>query len=271
MRRRIVLVIGCVLWTVVASAFANAKIGDRIENVEMPMIGRGKHHLLGDSNVNVFIFIKPGLEHSRTALLQIVRCEKEMAGKSVHWSAVVSDRIATAEVEREVKETGLAMPVLVDAGDALYAKLGVALHPVVGIADKDHKLVAYQPFSKVNYAEVIRARIRHALRELTEKELEHALNPPEATQGGDASVALRYFKLAEKQFQAGNHEKALENIKKSLDKNAGLADAHVLRGNILAAQGNSSEALKAYTQALALDPANTNALKGKSACQDATR
>jgi predicted negative regulator of RcsB-dependent stress response len=45
----------------------------------------------------------------------------------------------------------------------------------------------------------------------------------------------------------------------------------VLRGNILAAQGNSSEALKAYTQALALDPANTNALKGKSACQHETR
>jgi tetratricopeptide (TPR) repeat protein len=253
------------LWAVTVLAFANAKLGDAIENAEMPMLGGGQHHLLGDSNVNVFIFIKPGLAHSRTALTQIAKCEKEMAGKSVHWSAVVSDRIAKADIEQEVKETGITMPVLIDTGDALYGKLGVALHPVIGITDKDHKLAAYEPFTKVNYAEVVWARIRHALKEITDQELEQALKPAAATQGGNASVALRYFKLAEKQFQAGNHEKALENLKKSLEKDAAMVAAHVLRGRIFSAQGNRSEARAAFEAALKLDPKDAAALEGLKA------
>lgn len=255
-------------WGLPAFAFANAPIGSFIENPEMPTLEGGKHHLLGGANVNVFIFIKPGLEHSHSALLQIAECEKEMAGKAVHWSAVVSDRIAKDKVEQEVKATGLAMPVLIDQGDVLYGKLGVILHPVIGITDQDHKLTAYEPFTKVNYGAVIRARIRHALKEITNEELEQVLKPPPVIQGGDASVALSYFKLAEKQSQAGDFSKAFANVKKSIAKDPGIATAHTLLGRILAARGNPAEAMLAFEQALKLDPADVSAIEGRKKCQE---
>lgn len=251
------------LWAFAAWAFANAKLGDVIEDMEMPALTGDKLHLLGNATANVFIFFKPGQEHSNATLKQIAVCEKELAGKSVRWVAIVSDRFSKAEIEAEVKETGIAMPVLIDVGDALYGKLGVALTPVVGITDSNHVLTAYQPFAKVNYAEVIRARIRRVLGEINDQEMEQVLNPPEIIQGSDAEVARRRLRLAGKQYQAGNYDKALEDVKKSLEKDARPAAAHALLGQILAAQGKHGEALKAFEDALKLDPSNTNALEGK--------
>ena len=165
-----------------------------------------------------------------------------------------------------VKEAGIAMPVLVDVGDALYGRLGVALQPVVGIADRNRKLVAYQPFAKINYIEVIRARIRHLLGEIDDRELARALHPPAATLSDDTAAARRRLTLAEKLLQSKSYDKALENVKAGIEKDPTLAAAHALQGDILAAKGNCPEALQAFDQALRLDPADARALEGKKAC-----
>ena len=246
-----------------AQAFIHAQVGSVIENIEMPGLDGAKHHLLSNTIANVFFFIKPGLEHTRTTLQQIATCEKEFAGKSVYWVAIVSDRIPKAEAETAIKEAGLAMPVLVDVGDELYGKLGVALTPVAGFADQEHKLAAYQPYMKVNYENIIRAQVKHLLNEISDAELEQVLKPPEATQGGEAEVARRYLKLAERQLAMKNFEKALDNVNKSLEKDFNAPAAHLLLGRIYAAQEKTPEALKALEQALKLDPTNAAALELK--------
>ena len=262
------LAAGGLLWSLSAMAFANVPIGAVVDNVSLPALAGGEPSLLSDTNVSVFIFIKPGLEHSNQALAQIAECQKELAGKPVHWCAIVSDRVPKAEAEAEVQASGVTMPVLIDQGDALYGKFGVILHPVVGITDPERQLVAYQPFAKVNYEAIIRAQIRHALKEISDEELAEVLNPPAAALGGEVSVAHRYFRLAEKQFASTNYDQALANLKKSLDHNP-TADAWSLRGRVLAAQGNRAEALAAFAAALKLDPQDTNAVEGIKACKDA--
>lgn len=248
-------------------AFANVPIGAVVENVSLPALAGGEQSLLSDSNVSVFIFINPGLEHSNQALAQIAECQKELADKPVHWCAIVSDRVPKAGVEAAVQASGITMPVLIDPGDALYGKFGVILHPVVGITDPERRLAAYQPFAKVNYEAIIRAQIRHALKEITDEELAEVLNPPAAALGGEASVAHRYLRLAEKQFASTNYDQALANLKQSLDRNP-TADAWSLRGRILAAQGQRAEALASFTAALKLDPQNASAQEGLKACKD---
>lgn len=270
MRRLAYLAAGVLLWSLSALAFANIPIGAVIENVSLPALAGGEQNLLSDTNVSVFIFIKPGQEHSNQALVQITACEKEMTNQPVHWCAIVSDRISKADVQAAVQSTGLIMPILIDQGDALYGKFGVVLHPVVGITDQDRRLVAYQPFAKVNYEAFLRAQIRHALKEITDEELAEVLKPTAAVLGGQASVAHRYFRLAEKQFQSTNYDQALANLKNSLDKNP-TAEAYSLRGRILAAQGNRPEALAAFEAALKLEPQNTNALEGIKACKETVK
>lgn len=261
---------GLSLWPA-AWGFAHAEVGSVIEDVEMPTIDGGMRHLLTNASVNVFVFFKPGQEHSRATMAKLARLEEETAGKSVHWAGIVSDTIPRADADAEVRKAGIRMPVLVDVGDALYGRLGVALQPVVGITDKDHILVVYQPFTKVHYIEVIRARIRHLLKEIDDRELAKTLHPPAATSGGDAAAARRRFKLAERLFRSKNYEKALESVNIVIEKDPALAEAHALIGDILTARGNCPEALTAYRRALELDPADARAIRGTQTCQGAGR
>jgi tetratricopeptide (TPR) repeat protein len=253
----------------VALAFAHAQVGSTIENVELPTLAGGKQSLLTNASANVFIFFKPGQEHSRTTMAQIAALGRELSTNAVHWVAIVSDSIPKTNAEAEVEAAGLTMPVLIDTGDSLYGKLGVALEPVTGITDQDHKLVAYQPFTKVNYIAVIRARIRHLLKEITDDELAQVLNPPAATQGGDAAAVHLRLKLAEKLYQAKSYDKALETVKIAIEKDPTVAAAHVLLGQILAAQNNCPAAFGAFDEAAKLDPTNAAALAGKKACAPA--
>ncbi|MBM3888859.1 MAG: hypothetical protein FJ388_06995, partial [Verrucomicrobia bacterium] len=194
-------------------------MGSTIENCNLPALAGGTQPLLStNATANVFVFFRPGKENSRLILRELTDCEKQLAGKPVHWVAIVSGSVPREAVEADVKASGIAMPVLIDRGDALYGKLGVALHPVAGITDKNGRLTAYQPFQKLNFAVVLLARVRHLLGEITDAELEKALHPEAATMGGDAQVARRHLHLSEALFKAQKLDKALEIVRRSIEK-----------------------------------------------------
>jgi tetratricopeptide (TPR) repeat protein len=247
-----------------AQAFSHARIGDVITNVELATASGSKQPFLTNAAANVFLFFKPGQEHSR-ALKELATCQRELTGRSVYWVAIVSDRFRVAEAANDLKEAGLEIPLLIDVGDALYGRLGVSLTPVIGIADRSHRLVAYEPFTKVNYTNMLRARIRHLLKEISDEELDQVLHPSAPTDDTEGQVARRWLKLAERAFASTNYYKALENVRASLAHDTNLVPAYVLLGRILSVQGQPAEANKAFDQALRLEPTNAAAQAGKQA------
>ena len=248
---------------------ARAAIGTPVANVEMPTLAGGRANVLRDVEASVLVFFRPGQERSVGALRELAECQKEFAGKSVHWAAIVSSTASAEGVAGVMRETRFAAPVLVDDGDALYGSLGIALHPVVVIVGRDRKLAAFEPFRSVDFCAVVRARIRHALREISDAQLREALEPPKAAEGGNGQVARRYRALAEALFKAKNYDKALDNARKSVERDPQLAAAHALIGEILLAQGNCAEALQAFGRALAIDPASASAKDGIERCKAA--
>ncbi len=248
---------------------ARAQIGTPVPDPEMATLAGDRVRLLADADASVLLFFRPHQEHSRETLREMADCRKRLARPSVRWVAIVSSSASLEAAAAAVRESGLDTPVLVDQDDALYAALGVVLHPVVVIVGRDRRLAAFEPYRSVNLCAIVTARIRRALGEISEAELQLVLAPPKTTDGGNAVVARRNLRLAEAMLKAGNHEKALESVRKSIVLDATLAPAHALLGRILAAQGNCAEAIPAFRRALALDSANADARQGIDGCKAA--
>lgn len=248
---------------------AHAAIGTPVTNAEMPTAEGGKAGLLQPAEVNVLVFFRPNQDRSLGALKELAQCQKAFAGKPTRWVAIVSSSVPGETAAAMLRESGFAAPLLMDTGDALYGSLGLALHPVVVIVDQENKLAAFEPFRAVNFCNVVSAHLRYVLREISEEEMRTALDPPKAVEGGNGQAARRYRALAEALLKSGNLEKALENARKSVERDPALAAGHALIGDILRAQDNCAGAVPAYDRALALDAASASAREGRGRCKAA--
>jgi tetratricopeptide (TPR) repeat protein len=223
--------------------------------------------LLGTTErASVIVFFRTGQEHSRATLVMMAECEREMAGRPIHWAAVVSDHDARADVVALIQETGIRSPVLIDKGDELYALLQVKLHPVVLLVDQEHKLHSYQTFRKINYCAEIRAALLRILGDITEEQLQATLHPADSPIGGELSKADREVRMAERRLGIQSWDKAIESAKKALEHDPKRAAAWSVIGRAQAAKGDCAAALEAFKQALALDPKDEAALKGAAEC-----
>jgi tetratricopeptide (TPR) repeat protein len=250
------------------AAHAHAEVGTLVENVELRTITGGKERLLSaKAKANILVFFRTGQDRSVDALKMLATCEKELLGKPVHWVGLVSSSEAPADVEALIKQTGIAMPVLIDQDDLVYGALAIRLHPMVAIADGRFKLAAVEMYRQIDYCDIVKGRIRLLIGELDAAGMEKILNPARGTMPGEdiRDVARRDVNLGRKQLQIRQFDKALLSANKALEK-APMAGAFALIGDVHAARGDCVKAMKQYDLALKLDPAEKHALAGKTAC-----
>ncbi len=250
-------------------AQAYAEAGTPVDNVELRTLAGGKERLLSaKARANVMVFFRPNQERSTDALKQMAKCEKDLAGKPVHWVAVVSSSSAPEEVRSVVQETGIRMPVLVDEGDALYDKLGIRLHPMIAIADARFKLVAVEQYRQLDYCDIIEGRIKVVLGEMQQAELDKIVNPERSGLPGEdlPKKAMRDVNMARKLLEMDLFDKAIERCKRALEI-APVAAAYSMMGDVYAKQGNCDEAKRQYAQALKLDAKDARALDGQGKCR----
>jgi len=249
-------------------ARARAAPGTIVENVELKTLTGGKEKLLSNKvKANIFVFFRPAQDRSLDALKQMAACEKEFAGKPVHWVALVSSTAAPEEVKPMVEQAGIKMPVLIDEGDVIYDKLGIRLHPMVGITDAKGKLFAIEEYRQIQYCDIIKARIKIALGEMTEADLVKLENPEKGIMPGDDPVkkAARDVNMARRLFEIGQYQKAIDRAKKALEI-APVAKGYSLQAEAYAKLGNCAEANLMAEQALKLDAADPWAPLAKAAC-----
>jgi hypothetical protein len=175
------LFVGCLL-AQAGLGFAHAQIGDVLEPVLLPDVEGQPHPFIGEAEVNVFILFHPQKPHSKNSLRKISEVIKRWSDHSVEWTAILSDRFPANETRDFFEEADLEARILIDRNDDLFGSLGVALYPVIGIADKNHVLRHYLPFRKVNYPAIIDAAIREVLGEIDKTAFEKVLNNPESSE-----------------------------------------------------------------------------------------
>lgn len=262
------LALAAVLAALPPAALARAAPGTRLENVELRSLAGGKERLLSTKvKANVFVFFRTGQERSRDALRQLAACERELAGKSIHWAAVVSGSEAAAEVRAVVAEAGIRMPVLVDEGDVVYERLGIRFHPAVAIADGKLTLVAIEPYRQIEYCDVVKGRIKVLIGEMDQAALEEVLNPGRSPLPGADPMrkAMRDVNMARRLLEIGQYPDAVKFAQKALLV-APVAQAYAVMGKAYAKQGKCAEAAKAFAQARTLDPGDPDAAAGIGGC-----
>ena len=254
------------VWPFSGLGFAEVAVGDAIQNIELPTLGGGKHALMSEqAHANVIIFFRPHQDHSTATLKAMAQCDQEFSGKSVHWVAVVSSSFTPEEVKATVAETGIKMPVLIDQGDVLYGRLGVRLHPSIGVTNEKFQLVAYEPFHEINYCDRVRGKIRFALHEINEAEVDKIDNPDRAAMPNDikGAVSTRFVKMGEMYLAMKQYDKAAAQARQVLASDPQFAPAHVLLGDALNGLGKCGEAGASYATAQQLDPKLASAITEK--------
>ncbi len=248
-------------------AFTNLPLGGTIRNRQLPTLDGKRVDLYGNAKANVIVFFRPNQDHSLQTLSQLATLEQEFAGKPVRFVAVTSDSYARDEVAATAREAGIRMPILIDAGDALYGELGVIMHPVVGVTDARGKLIAYQHFLKINMLDVVRGRVQVALGELSEAQMAALVAPPAAKiELGNRAGAKSRFLLARALLSRGNVEKSIENARAGVALDPTFAPAHAILARALGAAGQCAEAEHELAEALKLDAGDPTAHEASTAC-----
>ena len=250
------------------AARAHAEVGAAVEAVELRAIAGGRQRVLAPkARVNVLVFFRTAQDRSADALAQLAACERLFAGRPVSWVGLVSSTEDPAAVQALVRQAGVAMPVLVDEGDALYDALGIRLHPMVVLVDGAARIQAFEIYRQVDYCEIVKGRIRMLLGEIDEAAFQAIQAPPRGGLPGEdpRDVARRDVNLGRQLLKRQQLEKAAAAARKALET-APLAAAFSLLGDVAAAQRDCARARRLYDQALTLDPRDGAALAGRAAC-----
>lgn len=219
------------------------------------------------ATATVAVFFRPEQDRSRETLGEVARCETARA-KGVRWLAVASGGTAPDAMPDAVAAAGQALTVVLDDGDALYARVGVRTLPAIVILDRDRRVASFEPYHPVGLCANVTARVRHALGEIDDAAVARAVSPPTSEMPGvnPLGVAARHVSFGRKLLAAGSLKQAHDSARKSLEI-APSAAAWSLEGEIFNAEGRCDDARRSFDAALALDPRDAAALAGREGCR----
>jgi len=203
-----------------------------------------------------------------TALGILAEIDRKYKDRGVHCVALVSDYYDKKAVKEAIdKAKWSEVGTLIDKSDVYYGKLGVYVHPSFGIADRAGKLLAYEPFSKINYYDRIEAQIRYALREIDKRQLIAILNPPVQAKPDAVNAAQINLNFAKYLLELGKLDQALEQAQRAMKMNDQSAEGYALIGTIYAKQKKCDKAVPQFKKALSIDKKNSDAKKGLKLCK----
>lgn len=248
---------------------AHAAVGTPIDDAELARVGTpGTGRVFGQARATVLVFFRPGQARSVEALRELAHCQKTLGGRALRWVGLVPDSAPADSVASMVRESGFEAEILADAGDAIHGSVGIALHPVVVVANSGRRLAAFEPFRSVDFCPHVSARVRRALDEIDDGQLRDALEPAPAAAPGAGLSGKRHRALAEALLRSGSLDKAVESARKAVEAEPASAASHVVMGRVLAARGECAAATTAFVRALGLEPANAAASAGVVACRE---
>jgi peroxiredoxin len=268
-RRRAYLGLLSAMLAVTAARAADAPPAERvIPDVALPTTQGGTARVVeGASALTGLVFFRAGQDRSVDTLRMLQSCRPRLAKEPVRLVGVVPADSA-AEAPKLVKASGLDLPVVIDTGDQIYAAAGVRMHPAVILVDRARRVVGAEAFHQVDFCDLVVVRVQRALGKIGDAEVARVVAPPATQLPGAApgNRAHRHVALARKLLASRSYKQAHDNARRALVL-APSAEAWRTEGEIFLAERQCPDAVRAFDSALALDPRDAAASRGRQACR----
>lgn len=158
------------------------------------------------------------------------------------------------EVMLEVADSlGAGMPMYMDENGRAYSVLGIFVVPSILLVDREGKVAAGLGYSH-DFRERVQGEIEIMLGEKTREQVERELRPEMKEKSAGEKQAGRHLNMAMVMVKRGQMESAINELKKALEIDPGLAEAHGRLGCLYLEQGRMEEAKAALDKSYAIDP-----------------
>jgi FecR-like protein/TonB-dependent receptor-like protein/tetratricopeptide repeat protein len=181
-----------------------------------------------------------------------------------------AERIYYAALLLSVGQAAKAEPILLEVGRGVPAepssrltRLSAALLHLIAAVKQDSPVLRLADTPSPLSSELLAASYYEQSLGRGDESLERALNLARQSVTIAPNFAFGWARVAELEFSFGRTRKALEALERSLELAPRNPQALALKGFLLAAQNKTSEAIKYFDQAIAIDASLGNAWLGR--------
>jgi cytochrome c biogenesis protein CcmG/thiol:disulfide interchange protein DsbE len=209
------------------------------------------------------IFWRTEQKRSVMALKEAADIMKAYGQKGVQVISIIEDSESIEEAQNVLKDNKIQFPMLIDVDRQVYGAYGIRVFPTTVIIDKDGMLAYDIPSHPLSYKIKLEGYVRKLIGEINEDELKAVLSPKRERKDDALLEAERKYNLAMKFVQMRMMDQAIAAAKQTVEAKPDVAKSHILLGFLYLNSDDADNALKAFDNALELEPGSNDAKTGK--------
>jgi tetratricopeptide (TPR) repeat protein len=179
--------------------------------------------------------------------------------------AVDTGQSTASEVRAVLASETLSFPVLLDPQRTLYGKIGVIVTPTTLIVDGRGTLEFVLASHPRQFRQVIRARLKHLLGDITSEQLQEELKPTVLAIDHNVAAAWRMYNLGKTLETEGKSKAAMAAYEEAIKRHSSLSEARCALGFLKLSEGDFEAAAQQFGATLAEQPSLPLARLGQAA------
>jgi tetratricopeptide (TPR) repeat protein len=145
------------------------------------------------------------------------------------------------------------LPVYLDDTQKSYGDLGIFIVPSVMLVDKDGKIAAGLGYSH-DFADRLKGEVQVMLGEKSRADMEKELRPEMVEKSTEEKQTTRHLNTAVVMMKRGQTDSAISELKKALEIDPKMGEAHGQLGCLYLDKGQLEEAKKALDESYKINP-----------------
>lgn len=156
-------------------------------------------------------------------------------------------------VQAAISGLSAKLPVYMDDTQKSYGDLGIFIVPSVMLVDKDGKIVAGLGYSH-DFADRLKGEVQVMLGEKSRDAMEKELRPEMVEKSTEEKQTIRHLNTAVVMMKRGQTDSAISELKKALEIDPKMGEAHGQLGCLYLDKGQFEEAKKALDASYKINP-----------------